>query len=148
MTVPAGPLRKALQFGRSLVLIGWRLRGALPLYALWLCSRKQWTWLASLSVIAIIFRIALRRGRPAQFWRHMLEDPLLDTPRLYILSEDDHLTAYDPLQKLIDQRRCKGQKGLRVLKFPTSEHCGHLRQHREQYTKEVFAFVEEHAKSK
>lgn len=142
MAVPPGPLRTGLQLLRSSVLLGWRLRGAVIVLGAWLFSRRRWKQLTVLIGLIVAAKISQRFGRPAQFWRHMLEDPLLQTPRLYVYSKNDHLTDYDPLEKLIEQRRAKGQKGLNVVCFPTSEHCGHLRNHPQKYSAEVLKFIQ------
>ena len=111
------------------------------LLAGWLFAKKRWRSLAALLAAILLAKLAGHFGRPARFWRKLLNDPALDTPRLYIYSQDDHLTDHAKLQELIEHRRAKGQQGLEALCFDNSEHCGHLRRHPKEYKSAVLRFV-------
>lgn len=141
MSVPSGLPRQALQTLRSAVLIAHRCRYLAALTAVWMAVKKRWGKVAAIALVFALSKHGETFGLPAQFWKAMMNDPLLMIPRLYIFSKDDHLTDHKKLQELIDHRRSKGQVGLETLSFESSPHCGHLRAHPKEYSETVLRFV-------
>ena len=80
--------------------------------------------------------------RHNEFWNNMCNHRRLSVPELYLYSENDRLTPYKPLQKLIDKRKeVLGEENIWVCDFIDSDHCGHLLKYPKQYDSILRQFI-------
>ena len=87
--------------------------------------------------------------RHDKFWKMMLNDNYFEVPELYLYSENDKLTSYEPLRKLINEReKLLGKEHVWSHNFLDSEHCGHLLKYPEQYDSILGQFVASCSKKK
>ena len=80
--------------------------------------------------------------RHDDFWNMMLRDNYFEVPELYLYSENDKLTSYEALRKLINEReKLLGKEHVWSHNFLDSEHCGHLLKYPRQYDSILGQFV-------
>ena len=80
--------------------------------------------------------------RHDDFWNMMLSDNYFEVPELYLYSENDKLTSYEALTKLINEReKLLGKEHVWSHNFLDSEHCGHLLKYPRQYDSILGQFV-------
>ncbi|PRW20960.1 26S proteasome regulatory subunit [Chlorella sorokiniana] len=77
--------------------------------------------------------------RAESFWGHML-DLSWGRPLLYLYSEDDPLAHGARITELVAEKRRRGQD-VRARCWDSSEHVGHLRRYREEYTRLLLGFL-------
>jgi hypothetical protein len=86
---------------------------------------------------------ALSNQRCRDFFRLLYENSSLDISELYLYSEDDQLSSFEHIDKLVHHR-----KSLRTKECPVgshcwkqSQHCAHLRMHPEEYARQIEMFT-------
>lgn len=87
--------------------------------------------------------LELSNQRCRDFFRILYENSSLDISELYLYSEDDPLSSFEHIDKLVHHR-----KSLRTKQFPVvsrtwkqSQHCAHLRVHPEEYAQQIEMFT-------
>lgn len=79
--------------------------------------------------------------RHDEFWNNLCHDTIA-VPELYLYSETDRLTAYGPLEKLMEQRKhIVGEEHVWTHNFLDSEHCCHLLKYPEKYEDTLGKFL-------
>ncbi|KAL4451602.1 hypothetical protein ABPG75_007264 [Micractinium tetrahymenae] len=83
---------------------------------------------------------AERRRRA--FWANMLRlgGPGWGLPQLFLYSADDHLCDGAKLDELVAAKRAAGQR-VSARRWQHSQHCGHFRRHREEYSQLLLDFL-------
>lgn len=79
--------------------------------------------------------------RAQSFWDHML-CLSWGRPLLYLYSSDDPLAHGARISELVAEKRRRGQE-VRARCWESSEHVGHLRRHRDEYTRLLLGFLED-----
>lgn len=84
-----------------------------------------------MSVCGFVDAIFRGADRPKQFWANMVKDPTR-VPQLYLYCCNDKLASSRKLDELVELRR---KRGVQVFakRWDVSHHCGHLRQHKDDY---------------
>lgn len=77
--------------------------------------------------------------RAESFWGHMLRLSW-GRPLLYLYSSDDPLAHGARISELVAEKRRRGQD-VRARCWESSEHVGHLRRHRGEYTRLLLGFL-------
>ena len=81
-------------------------------------------------------------NRNLEYFHNLAACPL-DIPQLYLYSENDELSKHEYIAKMIDTRRSRQKRPVLQQVWEHSIHCNHLREHCEDYTKTVKAFIQQ-----
>ncbi|KAL4433428.1 hypothetical protein ABPG77_010281 [Micractinium sp. CCAP 211/92] len=83
-----------------------------------------------------------RERRGQAFWANMTRLGGLgwDRPQLFLYSADDHLCDGAKLDELVAAKRAAGQR-VSARRWQRSQHCGHFRRHREEYSQLLLDFL-------
>lgn len=79
--------------------------------------------------------------RPTLYWKEMKELHW-GRPFLFLFSDDDPLCDAPKLKELIEEKRAMGQE-VHAVCWAQSEHCGHLKLHREEYVGAMQEFLQQ-----
>lgn len=95
-----------------------------------------------LAYFAAASRLAGAERRRHDFWANMLRlgGPGWDRPQLFLYSADDHLCDGAKLDELVGAKRAAGQR-VSARRWQRSQHCGHFRRHREEYSQLLLDFL-------
>jgi hypothetical protein len=80
--------------------------------------------------------------RNLEYFENLATFPF-DIPQLYLYSKNDDLSRHECISKLIDSRRSRQKCPVLGKVWERSIHCGHLREHGEDYKKAVKAFIQQ-----
>lgn len=74
--------------------------------------------------------------------RKEMEDLSWNRPLLYLYSTDDPLCDAVALKELLERKKHRGQD-IKSISWENSEHCGHMKVHREEYMNAVKQFLDD-----
>jgi len=81
-------------------------------------------------------------NRNLEYFQNLAACPI-DIPQLYIYSKNDELSKHEYIAKTIDTRRSRQKRPVLQQVWEKSTHCNHLREHGEDYTKAIKAFMQQ-----
>lgn len=91
--------------------------------------------------------VAVNKNKDVKYFMEKMRNSNLTSPQLFLFSKDDDLAPYQDIIDFISARQDKGIKTQHRL-WEKSQHCGHLRNHPEEYIELVNKFIDENLHAK